>query len=470
MEELRVDLAVIGAGPAGQKAAIQAAKLGKEVVIIDRGARLGGACLHHGTIPSKTLREAVLDLTGFRERSFYGRRSNLESISIHDLNYRLDTVLDQLSLVVEAQIERNGIRILRGNARFSAVDLLEVRDRDGQLGHRVHARRIIIATGSSPRCPDGIPFDDDCILDSDRLLRLDSLPSSMVVLGGGIIGSEYATMMATLGVRVTVVDKAERPLRTIDDEIAERFVEFVHEEGVTLRFGKNVEKIERTQAGRARITFGDGETVEADCALCTMGRIANVTELNLDKIGLELTERGVLPVNSLFQTAWPNIYAAGDVAGGPLASTAMEQGRLAARNAFAERSLPFPEVVPFGIYTIPEISYIGPTEQDLKKSGVHYGVGRAWYSEIARGSLSGDRLGFMKLIFHEETHEVLAAHVIGTCATELIHVAQAAIHFNAKLEFFVNEVFNYPTFAEGFRIAAFDGLNAKKKPAAVAAV
>lgn len=459
MKKSRVDLAVVGAGPAGQKAAIQGAKLGKDVLVIDAGARVGGSCLHHGTIPSKTLREAILALTGFRERSYEGAKSKgLDDITIHDLNYRLDRVLDKLTTVVERQFERNGIGLVQGRASFRQMGELDVRDASGEVVHRVRADRIVLATGSRPRAVENIAFDDDCILDSDRLLRLDRLPTSILVLGGGVIGSEYATMLAALGVHVTLLDKCERPLRMLDLELGDKFRQAAQGLGIDLRFGKTIDSV--TRAGdRARVTLEDGEVLEAECALIALGRTANVEGLDLDRIGLEVDKYGRLPVNSLFQTAWPNLFACGDLIGGPLASTAMEQGRLAVLAAFAERSAPFPEFYPFGIYTIPEISWIGPTEEDLQARGVRYAVGRAHYCELARAAISGEEDGFLKLLFHVDTGEVLAVHALGSGATELIHVAQAAMHFGAKVDYFVQAVFNYPTFAEAYRVAALDGLN-----------
>ncbi|MCB9892338.1 MAG: Si-specific NAD(P)(+) transhydrogenase [Planctomycetes bacterium] len=459
MQKWRVQLAVIGAGPAGQKAAIQGAKLGKDVVIIDASERLGGACLHHGTIPSKTLRESILALTGFRDRT-YGevRVKGFDELSIHDLTDRLDCVLDKLTSVIERQFARNSIEVLRGRARFRNVGELDVTDASGEVVHRVRADRIIIATGSRPRHVENVPFDDDCILDSDRLLRLDRLPKSMLVLGGGVIGSEYATMLATLGVDVTLIDKVERPLRMLDLELGDVFKRAASELGVTLRFGTRIERIERA-GDRARVVLDGDEILEAECALIALGRTANVEGLDLDRIGLELDSRGLLPVNPLFQTAWPNLYACGDVIGGPLASTAMEQGRLAVLAAFAERSTPFPENYPLGIYTIPEISWIGPTEEQLIARGVRYSVGRAHYRELARATIAGEEEGFVKMLFHTDTGEVLGVHALGTGATELIHVAQAAMHFGAKVDYFVSAVFNYPTFAEALRVAALDGIN-----------
>lgn len=459
MKNWKSDLAIVGAGPAGQKAAIQGAKLGKDVIVIDAGARVGGACLHHGTIPSKTLREAILAMTGFRERSFEGASiKGLEEITIGDLSHRLEAVTSKLAAVVEHQFTRNGVVSLHGRARFRQFGELEVTGPDGEVLHRVQAQKIVLATGSSPRMIDGIQFDEDCILDSDRLLRLAKLPRSMLVLGGGVIGSEYATMLAALGVEVTLLDKVDRPLRMLDHEVCEEFRRVASQLGVSLCFGKSIERVERIE-DRARVTLEGGQVLEAETALIALGRTANVAGLELDKIGLEVDSRGRLPVNAMFQTAWPNLYACGDLIGGPLASTAMEQGRLAVLAAFSERSPNFPEHYPFGIYTIPEISWIGPSEQELRDQGIRYAVGRAHYAELARPIIAGEAEGFLKFLFHAETLEVLACHVCGHSATEIIHVVQAAMHFNAKIDYFVHAIFNYPTFAEALRVAALDGMN-----------
>jgi NAD(P) transhydrogenase len=462
MEDIKVDLAVIGAGPAGQKAAIQAAKLGKSVLVIEKESRLGGACLNYGTIPSKTLREAILDLTGFRERSFYGVQKGREKakVSIHDLLFRLDKVLCQQGKLIREQFASNDIRVIQGAASFRTVNVLEVMGEEGRGTYWIEAQRIIIATGSRPRNPGEIPFDDHCILDSNRLLKLDRIPESMLVLGSGIIGSEYATMMAALGTKVTLIDRTDRPLRLLDSEMGELFADYSVEMGVEFKGGLTIDQIQKNEKERAVVTTKEGKTFEAETLFFALGRVANVESLGLDNIGLELTPRGHLPVNPLFQTAWPNIFAVGDVIGAPaLAATSMEQGRLAARNAFAARTHQFPEFFPFGVYTIPEISWIGATEDQLKERGSHYEVGRAYYYEIARGAIAGDTKGLIKILFHQETREILGVHILGTAAAELIHIAQVAMHFRARIDYFIDSIFNYPTFAEGYRIAALNGVN-----------
>jgi NAD(P) transhydrogenase len=453
------DLVVIGAGPAGQKGAIQAAKLGKRVVVIDRTTRLGGACLNQGTIPSKTLREAILDLTGFRKRSFYGRSAQDPQISINDLNYRLHRVIEEQNGLIERQFSKNNIAILRGTARFVGPHRIDVLDEADEVVKTIEADRFLIATGSRPRNPIEVPFDDDRVLDSDRLLRLGYLPESMLVLGSGVIGSEYCTMFAALGTKVQLVDKAARPLSHLDLGICSRFGEYIEEMGVELKMRRQVKEIRRSEKG-VEVETTDGEVLRAQCLVYALGRQAYTQGLGLEQAGIEVDERGFVPVNALFQSSNAQVYAAGDVIGQvSLASTAMEQGRLAVRNAFALRTHQFPEFFPYGIYTIPEVSGIGPTEEELKRRGVNYQAGLAYYYELGRGSIAGDTTGMFKLIFHAETLEILAVHIIGTNATELIHIGQLAIDFHARVHYFINQVFNYPTFAEGYRIAALNGLN-----------
>lgn len=458
-EKLRVDLLVIGSGPAGQKAAIQAAKLGRQVVVVERDPVPGGACLNSGTIPSKSLREAILDLTGFHERSFYGQEHKVRSVTLSDLNYRLNKVLDEERSMILRQFRKNRIRLVEGTARFQSPNDVHILDRDEELRYHVYAEKIIVATGSKPRNPINVPFDDEVILDSTRLLSIDKLPKTMVVLGGGIIGSEYASFFAALGVSVTVIDKKDHILPLLDAEIGIHLQTALTDIGLKFQGGKQPKEIRR-EGDRAIVDFTDGTTVEADVLLYCLGRIANADPLYLENAGLSVNEAGFVPVNALFQTSVPHIYAVGDVIGAPaLASTSMEQGRLAARHAFGASTHHFPTVFPLGIYTIPEISTCGYTEEQLKKLGFRYEVGRAYYYEIARSHISGSNIGMFKIIFHAETLEILGVHVLGRGATEVIHIGQVAMTFNAHIDYFINQVFNYPTFAEGYRVAALNGFN-----------
>jgi NAD(P) transhydrogenase len=462
MEEIQCDLAVIGSGPAGQKAAIQAAKLGGSVVVIEKDPAPGGACLYSGTIPSKSLREAILDLTGFYEYSYYGQGEAPKEVSINALNYRLSQVIAQEKSMIMRQFKKNNIRQLQGAARFENPHMLIVVDDDYRLRYQVTAKNVLIATGSKPRNPIQVPFDDEVILDSTRLLAIDKLPKTMVVLGGGIIGSEYASFFAALGTEVTVVDKKDHILPLLDEEIGRHLQTALTNIGLKFVGLKEPESITRVE-NRAVVIFKDGTQMEADVLLFALGRVANVDALHIENAGLSINSKGFIPVNALFQTSQPHIYAVGDVIGGPaLASTSMEQGRLAARHAFSAQTHQFPSVYPLGIYTIPEISSCGYTETQLQELGFHYEVGRAYYYEIARSHIAGNNTGMFKILFHAETLEILGVHVIGKSATEVIHIGQVAMSHNARIDFFIEQVFNYPTYAEGYRVAALNGFNKVK--------
>ena len=456
MESLNVDFAVIGSGPAGQKGAIQAAKLGKSVVIVERDVVPGGNCLNSATIPSKSLRAAIIDLRRYNERSFYGS-SCLTDVTINDLNYRLNAVLEGERAILLRQLKRNKILYITGTACFKDCHTLIVIDDRGKKSHEIKAKRFLIGTGSKPRNPFHVPFDDKVILDSTRLLSIDKMPQTMLVLGGGIIGAEYASFFTALGCHVTVLDKRERLLPQLDSEIGTHLQVGLKENGLELvprKVPKNIERI----GDKARVTCEDGSVFEADVLLYALGREASVDALELE---IKMTKSGHIDVNKFFQTSFPHIYAAGDVVGFPaLASTSMEQGRLAARHAFEAKTHEFPSFFPLGIYTIPEISCCGETEEQLIEKGVDYEVGRAYYYEIARSHITGSsNLGLFKILFCKKSLKLFGVHIVGRAATELIHVGQLAMSFEATLDYFVDQVFNYPTFAEGYRIAAFNGLN-----------
>jgi NAD(P) transhydrogenase len=463
MEEIKADIVVIGSGPAGQKAAIQAAKLGKKCVVVEKDEDPGGACLYSGTIPSKSLREAILDLTDFHARSFYGKEHKVHEVSINDLNFRLYKVIEEERNIIYRQLKKNDVRLVTGTARFESSHTLLIMDREFRLKYQIKAEFFVIATGSNPRNPNNIPFDNDVILDSTRLLSIDRVPDTMLVLGGGIIGSEYASFFAALGTEVTVIDKKERMLPLIDSEIGIHLQTALTDIGLRFLGSKEPEEIVRKDKS-AVVKFKDGTVLEADVLLYALGRVANVESLHIENAGLSVNTKGYIPVNALFQTVVPTIYAVGDVIGGPcLASTSMEQGRLAARHAFGAQTHYFPSFYPIGIYTIPEISSCGYTEDELKELGFRYEVGRAYYYEIARAHISGSNVGMFKILFHAETLEILGIHVIGRQATEVIHIGQLAVEFHARIDFFIDQVFNYPTFAEGYRIAALNGINKIKR-------
>ncbi len=459
MEEISADVAIIGSGPAGQKAAIQASKLGKKVVVIERASEPGGACLFAGTIPSKTMREAIIDLTRFHERRFYGTQMPLQTVTMEDLQSRLNTVIDDQKSMLYRQFRRNNIRLIQGTARFENPHMVIVVDEEYRMLYQIRAETFVIATGSVPRKPIDIPFDGEVILDSTSLLRLKYIPKTLLVLGGGIIGSEYASFFSALGTQVTIIDRKDHILPFLDSEIGIHLQTALTDIGLKFLGHKVPKKITRVD-DQAVVDFEDGSTLSADVLLFALGRTANVEGLHIENAGLSTDSKGYLPANELFQTRIPHIYAVGDVIGGPsLASTSMEQGRLAARHACGVQTHHFPTFYPIGIYSIPEISSCGYTEDALKELGFKYEVGRAYYYEIARSHIAGGTTGMIKIVFHAETLEILGVHAIGRGATEYIHVGQMAISFHAKIDYFIDHIFNYPTYAEGYRVAALNGYN-----------
>lgn len=459
------DLVVIGSGPAGQRAAIQAAKLDKTVAVVERKAVVGGVCINTGTIPSKTLREAVLYLSGYRERGIYGASYTVkQNITMQDLLFRTDSVIRHEIDVVKHQMLRNRVDLLVGAASFVDPHTLSLEIPQGHAGSRlVTAEKVMVAVGTAATRDEHIPFDGREIFTSDDIMGMDKLPKSIAVIGAGVIGLEYASMYATLGVRVTVIDKRSELLSFIDNEIADTLAYHLRENRATLRLGEEVAGVEQftdSHGDFVRIKLASGKEVVADKALYSIGRTGATATLNLEKAGLTADDRGRIKVNEHYQTATPNIYAVGDVIGFPsLASTSMEQGRLAACHAFGVEAKSVPELFPYGIYTIPEISMVGKTEEDLTKEGVPYEIGKARYKEIARGQIIGDQTGLLKLIFHARTRDLLGVHIIGEGASELIHIGQAVLTYNGKIDYFVKTVFNYPTLAECYKVAAFDGMN-----------
>lgn len=459
MEDIIADVVVIGSGPAGQKAAIQAAKLGKSVVVIEKSLEPGGNCLYTGTIPSKSLREAIIDLTRFHERSFYGKQCLVTDVSINQLNQRLNIVIDEERAMVARQFKKNNIRLVLGSARFENPHALLVLDENYNLRYNISFESIILATGSKPRHPSNIPFDSEVILDSTTLLLLNNVPKTMIVLGGGVIGAEYASFFAALGCKVSIVDRKDHILPMLDAEIGIHLQTALTDLGLKFYGGKEPEEIIR-RGNKAHVRCRDGLELEADILLYALGRTANVDDLHIQNAGITLNSRGYIEVNEFFQTDVRHIYAVGDVIGGAsLASTSMEQGRLASRHAFNVPTHQFPAFYPIGIYTIPEISSCGMTEEELKALGFRYEVGRAYYYEIARSHIVGSKTGMFKLLFHAETLEILGVHIVGRSATEVIHIGQMAINFRAKIDYFIDQIFNYPTYAEGYRVAALNGLN-----------
>ncbi len=452
------DLAVIGTGPAGHHAAIQAAKLGKRVVAIDRRQSVGGVCLNTGTIPSKTLREAVLYLTGFRQRGIYGISYSVKSnITIQDLMFRCEQVVSNEVDVLLAQYARNGVDVMHGEATFTDPHHLHIVGPVDQ--ETIQADYVIIATGTAPAHSPEVPVNGATIIDADGLYTLPAIPKTLTVAGAGIIGVEYACIFAALGSRVTVVDKRSDVLEFLDKEILTALQYHMREEGVAFRFGEEVTDVQDT-GGKVVARTKSNKTITSDCLLYTIGRQGNTATLNLEAAGLTSDSRGRIAVDEHFQTAAPHIYACGDVVGFPsLASSSMEQGRLAAAHAFGLPSNGISPWLPYGIYTIPEISMVGKTEEELTGAGVPYEFGIARYREIARGQIIGDRNGLLKLLVHAETRKVLGVHIIGEGATELIHIGQMALALNGSLDILVENVFNYPTLAECYKVAALNAYN-----------
>ena len=454
------DFLVIGTGPAGHHGAIQAAKLGKKVAVSEMKACVGGACINTGTIPSKTLREAVLHLSGFKQRGLYGMAFEGKArISMEDLTQRVDQVIRTEIGVFNNQFRRNGVDILVGRASFVEPHVVQI---DGQDGEHVlcRAENVLIATGTRPSHNPGIPLDGDHVFDTDALIDLPKLPKLLTIVGGGVIGIEYACMASALGIQVTMVERRPRVLDFVDDQIVEALSYHMRSQGVTFRLGEEVDEVKTTPEGKVCAKLKSKKQIWSDALLYAVGRQGNTESLNLQAAGLQADDRGRLKVNENFQTGVGHIYAAGDVVGFPsLASVSMEQGRLAACHAFHHPASSAPELFPYGIYAIPEISFVGKTEAQLTEADVPYEIGVAHYREIARGQIIGDTAGLLKLLFHRETRRLLGVHIIGEGATELIHIGQAVLAFDGTIDFFVNTVFNYPTLAECYKVAALAGLN-----------
>jgi len=455
------DLVVIGSGPGGQKAAIAAAKLGKSVAVIERGRMLGGVCVNTGTIPSKTLREAVVYLTGMSQRELYGASYRVkDKITPADLLARTQHVIGKEVDVVRSQLMRNGVELYTGHGRFVDARTVMVEDPTRAERIEVSARHIIIATGTKPARPAGVEFDENRVLDSDGILDLKSIPSSMVVVGAGVIGIEYASMFAALGTKVTVVEKRDTMLDFCDPEIIESLRFHLRDLAVMFRFGEEVTAVDVGSAGTVT-TLASGKQIPAETVMYSAGRQGQTDHLDLANAGLEADRRGRIFVDDkTFQSKVDHIYAVGDVIGFPaLAATSMEQGRLAAYHAFGEPTAGMTELQPIGIYSIPEVSYVGATEVELTNNAIPYEVGVSRYRELARGQIAGDSYGMLKLLVSTEDLRVLGVHIFGTNATEMVHIGQAVMGCGGTVEYLVDAVFNYPTFSEAYKVAALDVMN-----------
>lgn len=461
MQSNEYDLVVIGSGPAGQKAAIAAAKMRKKVAIVDRRTTIGGVCVHTGTIPSKTFREAVLYLTGFSQRAFYGRDYSVkENISMQDLMVRVNRVVMRESEVINNQLRRNQITVIDGHARFLDAHTLEVQILNAP-SLLIVAQHVLVACGTRPAHNPGIPLDGRRIFDSDQIINIDSVPRELIVVGAGVIGLEYASMFAALNTEVTLVDARPTLLDFADREIIESLMYQLRRRGTIFRLGEKVASVAiDEERGRVSAKMESGKTLHGDMLLYTVGRQGNTDLLEIEAAGVTPEPRGQLKVNKFFQTEVPHIYAAGDVIGFPsLASTSMEQGRLASQHMFGTPSELNALLLPYGIYTIPEISMVGHSEEYLTNQKIPYEVGIAKYEELAKGQMLGDDQGMLKLLFSPETFKLLGIHVIGDRAAEIVHIGQAAMSLDATIHYFRDTVFNYPTLAEAYKVAALDGLN-----------
>jgi len=454
------DLIVIGSGPGGQRCAIQAAKAGKRVAMIEKQS-VGGVCINTGTIPSKTMREAVLHLSGFYDQNFYGANYHgKDAITMADLNFRVQRVIENEVSVIQDQLKRNNVELIHGMAKFTGPHTIRVENTDGNGFGDFEGEYIAIATGTKPAVNPKVPINGRNIITSDQILTMPQVPRTMIVVGGGVVGVEYACMFATLGVRVIIVEKRPRLLEFADSEMVEALSYHMRDRRATMRLSEEVESVEELPDGKVAANLVSKKRIIADALLYAVGRSGNVDALGLDAAGLQADDRGRIKVDHDFRTSQPHIFAVGDVIGFPsLASVSMEQGRIAAGRAFGLDVTTDPEGYPYGIYTIPQISFIGKTEEQLTDSDVPYEVGVAYYREIARGQISGHTEGRLKLLFHRETLELLGVHIFGEDAAELLHIGQAVFLLKGKVSYFKNTVFNYPTLAECYKTAAFNGLN-----------
>ncbi len=455
------DLICIGSGPAGQRAAVQAAKLNKRAAVVEKGRISGGVCVDTGTIPSKTFREAVLAFGRISGKSniHAGPRHNKRP-SMKKLLEKVHDVVQMESEIVDDQLQRNDVKVLRGKATFEDIHTLRI---EGDRGvQRITAANILISVGTKPAQPRGFSLDGEVIVTSDDVIQLDQLPRKLVVCGSGVIGIEYASMFANLGVEVSILDKRQRPLEFLDDEIVDEMIHQMRNFNVNFCLGDGVERMEVTEGPdkKAVIFLESGKRLVSDIVLFSVGRVGATDDLNLEAAGLEADDRGRLTVDQDFKTSVPHIYAAGDVIGYPsLAATSYAQGRYVACKIFGKETCPLPEHLPIGIYSMPQISMVGHTEKELSEKKIPYEVGIARYREIARGQILGDDSGFFKMLFNSENRKLLGVHIIGTDATELLHIGQAVLNFGGTMDYFIETIFNYPTLAECYKVAAFDASN-----------
>lgn len=458
-KEISYDLVVIGSGPGGQKAAIQAAKLGKKVAIVDANPLIGGVCLHDGTIPSKSFREAIVHLSGYKERRHYGKAYRVKhDVAMQDLTSRSDGIVADCEQTVRAQLLRNHVDIIHGFASFQDDHTVRVVHKNKEV--MLSTSHAVIATGTSPWHPPKFDFDHKVILDSDSILHMKELPRSLGVVGGGVIGCEYGSMFAQLGIKVTIMEARDSILGFVDRELTDSLIYKLRELKTSIITSDMVVRCTSTPDGRAVTYLESGKRIVNDRLLVSAGRQGNVKGLNLEGVGVDYDPRGRIMVNEHYQTSKSHVYAVGDVIGSPaLASTSQEQGRRAACHAFGIYDSAFELPIPYGIYTVPEIAMVGQTETELSEKKVPYEVGIGRYSEVERGKINGDDTGLLKLLFHRGTLSLLGVHIIGDGASELIHIGQAVMGFQGGIDYLAQAVFNYPTLAQSYKVAALDGMN-----------
>jgi len=462
MQEIHhYDIVVIGSGPAGEKAAMQASKLKKQVALIEKSPYLGGASLHTGTIPSKSLRETVMHLTLLRQQTHGINISFKDNLTTKELMYRKEIVIQDQENSLRRNLEKNHITVLEGIPRFQSATMLEITPADGSEKYEITADYTIIATGSSPRKPKWAPFDNECVFDSDTILDIKHLPKKVTIIGAGVIGCEYASIFSKIGIRVNLIARDRNVLPFVDRQIAENLMYQMRNQRVTLRLGEIVEDIEKINADEIHVKLESQKILPCSTVLVAAGRFANSGGLNLDKVGVELGNNGLIKTNENFQTDQPNIYAVGDVIGFPgLASTSMSQARIAVLHAFGQlESEKMPKDLPLGIWTIPAVSMVGNTEEELTDACIPYEIGIAHFKEISRAHIMGEEEGILKLLFDPETLKILGIHIIGPHASELIHLGHSVMFYEGTIQYFMNTVFNSPTLDEAYRIAAFNGMN-----------
>ena len=462
MQEIHhYDIVVIGSGPAGEKAALQASKLKKQVALIEKSTHLGGASLHTGTIPSKSLRETVMHLALLRQQTHGIDIKFKENLTTRELMYRKEIVIQDQENSLRRNLEKNHITVIEGIPRFQSATILEITPADSSEKYEITADYTIIATGSSPRRPKWAPFDNECVFDSDSILDIKHLPKKVTIIGAGVIGCEYASIFSKIGIRVNLIARDRNILPFVDRQIAENLMYQMRNQRVTLRLGENVEGIEKINTDEIHVKLESQKVLPCSTVLVAAGRFANSGGLNLDKVGVELGKNGLIKTNDNYQTDQPNIYAVGDVIGFPgLASTSMSQARIAVLHAFGKLEFEkMPKNLPLGIWTIPAVSMVGKTEEELTDECTPYEIGIAHFKEISRAHIMGEEEGILKLLFDPETLKILGIHIIGPHASELIHLGHSVMFFEGTIQYFMNTVFNSPTLDEAYRIAAFNGMN-----------